>query len=131
MRLKKYHRTAIELMIKGELTMDEIAKSVKKSRQALYKWLEDEDFKAEYDERIAEIERRQRRRICNMAEKALDRQEQILKKSKNDMAAASVAADVLDRAGYTKENVVTVGGGAAPVQIINDIPRGGEADEQT
>ena len=123
MKLTKKHKTAIELMILGELNMDEIARCVKVSRKTLYNWQQDEDFNAEYDERIAEIERRQRRRICNMAEKALDRQEQILEKSKNDMAAASVAADVLDRAGYTKENVVTVGGGAAPVQIINNIPK--------
>lgn len=125
MKLAKRQYYAIELMIEGDLTMDEIAKCVKVSRRTLYNWLDDEDFKSAYDEQLNEIERKIRRRIANMADKALDAQERILSKSKNDVAAASVAADVLDRAGYKPDTAVKLEA-AAPVQIINNIPRDGE-----
>lgn len=103
MKLTKKHRTAIELLIAGHMSKDEIAQSVKVSRKTLYNWLDDEDFKAEYDEQLKEIERKIRRRISCLANKALDRQEDILDNSANDSAAASVASDVLDRAGYKPE----------------------------
>ena len=123
MKLTKKHKIAIELLIEGELSKDKIAQSVNVSRQTLYKWLEDDDFKAEYDNRLAEVERLIKRRIFNMADKALTRQERILDKSKNDIAAATVAKDVLDRAGYSAEQNIKVDGGGTCVQIINDIPR--------
>lgn len=121
MKLTNKHRTAIELLIAGHMSKDEIARGVKVSRKTLYNWLDNEDFKAEYDEQLKEIERRQKRRIYNMVDKALDAQERILSKSKNDIAAASVASDVLDRAGYAPEKAVSVSS-SAPVQIINNIP---------
>ena len=129
MRITKRHNEAIELLIDGELTKEQIAKSVRVSRSTLYKWLEDKDFNEEYQERLNEIERQTRARIRNMTAKALDRQEQILDTSRNDMAAASVAADVLDRAGYAPEDNVNVNT-AAPVQILFDIPRNAEGGNE-
>ena len=122
MRINKRHSEAIELLIEGTLTKEQIAKNVHVSRSTLYKWLEDEDFTAEYEYRLEEIERQTRARIRRMTAKALDRQERILDTSRNDMAAASVAADVLDRAGYPPEDNVNVNT-AQPVQILCDIPR--------
>lgn len=122
MRITKRHSEAIELLVEGTLTKEQIAKSVRVSRSTLYKWLKDEDFNAEYEYRLEEIERQTRARIRRMTVKALDRQEKILDTSRNDMAAASVAADVLDRAGYAPEDNVNVNT-AMPVQILFDIPR--------
>lgn len=122
MRITKRHEEAIGLLIDGELSKEDIAKSVRVSRSTLYRWLEDEDFTAEYEYRLEEIERQTRARIRRMTAKALDRQERILDTSRNDMAAASVAADVLDRAGYAPEDNVNVNT-AQPVQILFDIPR--------
>lgn len=124
MRITKRHEEAIGLLIDGELSKEDIAKSVRVSRSTLYRWLEDEDFTAEYEYRLEEIERQTRARIRRMTAKALDRQERILDTSKNDIAAASVAADVLDRAGYAPEDNVNVNT-AQPVQILFDIPRTG------
>ena len=124
MRITKRHEEAIGLLIDGELSKEDIAKSVRVSRSTLYRWLEDEDFTAEYEYRLEEIERQTRARIRRMTAKALDRQERILDTSKNDIAAAPVAADVLDRAGYAPEDNVNVNT-AQPVQILFDIPRTG------
>lgn len=121
MRITKRHKEAIRLLIEGSLTKEEIAKNVKVSRTTLYNWLQDDDFNEELEEQTAEIDRLTRTRIRNMTKKALDRQEKILDYSKNDMAAASVAADILDRAGYGPEDTLNIRA-AEPIQIINDIP---------
>lgn len=127
MRLTKRHKEAIRLLIEGDMSKDEIAKSVKTSRQTLYNWLNDPDFEEEYDEQLKEIDRRTRRRISKMVDTALDRQEEILTRSRNDNAAAIVAKDVLDRAGYAPDENVNVKG-PEPVTIINNIPRS-DSDE--
>lgn len=101
-KLTKKHRTAIELLLEGSMTIEEIAVSVKVSRQTLYNWMNDELFKKELEERAADFRRVQKARIAQLASKALDTQEQIMNKSKNDVARAGVASDVLDRAGYIK-----------------------------
>lgn len=101
-KLTKKHRTAIELLLQGEKTIEEIAVSVKVSRKTLYNWMQDELFKNELEERAADFRRVQKARIAQLASKALDTQEQIMNKSKNDVARAGVASDVLDRAGYIK-----------------------------
>ena len=101
-KLKKKHRTAIELLLQGNLTIEEIAKSVKVTRQTLYNWMQDPLFDAELKEREADFRRVQKARISQLASKALDTQEQIMDASDNDKARADVASDVLDRAGYVK-----------------------------
>lgn len=122
MKITKRHREAIKLLIEGQLSKEEIAKNVNVSRPTLYNWLKDEDFKEVYEEEISELERRVKRRIANMVNDALDRQERILNNSKNDIAAAAVAKDVLDRAGYAPDENVNITGTEA-VTIINNIPR--------
>lgn len=128
MKITKRHRKAIELMINGNLSKEEIAKIVKVSRSTLYNWLADEDFTEELEEQNAEIERLTRARIRNMTKKALDRQEKILEYSKNDMAAASVASDVLDRAGFNPDDNLNIRT-TEPVKIIYDIPEVNDEDE--
>lgn len=120
MKITKRHECVAAQLIEGRLTMEEIAESVKVSRRTLYNWLEDEDFTEMYNRKVRELEARSRRRIVSLANKALDRQEQILTKSKNDNAAAAVAADVLDRAGFKPEDNVNVTAAEAVV-IVDDI----------
>lgn len=122
MRITKRHEDAIGMLIDGKLTKEEIAKIVRVSRSTLYRWLEDEDFNDEYEYQLSELERQTRARIRGLTVKALDRQEKILDYSRNDNAAAAVAADVLDRAGYAPEDNVKVTS-AQPVQIVMDIPK--------
>lgn len=122
MKITKKHKTAINLLIDGRFSQEEIAQNVKVSRKTLYNWIKDPDFEQEYNEQLNEIERRIKRRISRMVDTALTRQELILEKSGNDNAAAIVAKDVLDRAGYAPDNNVNINGDGV-VQIINDIPR--------
>ena len=122
MKLTKRHKMAIKLLIEGNLNKDEIAKSVKVARQTLYNWMNDSGFIEEYNEQLAEIDRRVKRRISNLVNDALDRQERILNKGKNDIAAAAVAKDVLDRAGYAAEENINVSG-TESVTIIDNIQR--------
>lgn len=123
MKLTQRHRKAIEMLIEGELSIDEIARNVKTTRQTLHNWRKDPDFEQEYNEQLNEIERRTKRRISRMVDAALTRQELILEKSRNDNAAAMVAKDILDRAGYAPDNSINVNTEGV-VQIIDDIPRG-------
>ncbi len=122
MKIKKIHNDAIMLMLEGQFTKREIAQQIGKSEKTLWNWEQDEDFQAAYDKARKEEERRNWARIHKMSKKALDVQEKIMDKSKNDIARASVAADVLDRAGYAPEQNVNVNAGAV-VEIIDDINR--------
>lgn len=123
MKITKKHKTAIKLLLDGRFSQEEIAQNVKVSRKTLYNWIKNPDFEQEYNEQLNEIERRTKRRISRMVDTALERQERILTKSRNDNAAAMVAKDVLDRAGYAPDSNINVNAEGA-VQIIDDIPRG-------
>ena len=101
-KLTKLHRQAIKLLMDGELTMDEIAASVKKTRQTLYNWMKDPVFAAELEECRKQQRDTFKARIGRNAGYAIDRAKQILTKSDDDRAAAQVIADTLDRAGYPK-----------------------------
>lgn len=122
--VKKIKETALNLMLEGELTMTEIAAHVKKSRQTLYNWLEnDEEFKEEYERRTADMARMSRARLGVLVPKAINRAEDILEYGRNEIAVANVIKDVLDRTGHSSESVVKIEQ-EAPVQIINNIPKG-------
>ena len=123
MRLTSRHKTALKLLFEGNYTIDEIAKIVKVSRQTLYNWQNDEDFKAAMKELEDDFDRKTRSRIRALVRGALDRQERILTESRNDNAAAVVAKDVLDRAGFMPDSNVNIAA-IGPVQIIDDIPGG-------
>lgn len=110
MRLTGKHKTALRLLFEGNYTKDEVAKIVKVSRQTLYNWLHDADFKAAMKELEDDFDRKTRCRIRALVRGALERQEQILSKSRNDNAAAIVAKDVLDRAGFMPDSNVNVSG---------------------
>lgn len=122
MRLNDRHKTAIKLLLEGDLTIEEIAQRVKVSRKTLYNWQNDADFEQEYEAQLKEIDRRTRRKICTMVDAALNRQRKILTDSKNDNAAATVAKDILDRAGYAPDDNINITKNE-PVVIVNNIPR--------
>ena len=101
-RLNDLHRLAIQLILDGDLTMDQIAERVKKSRQTLYNWINDPVFAKELEERKSQLDSLYKARLTQNAGRALDRAKKILLDSEDDRAAASVIADTLDRAGYPR-----------------------------
>ncbi|MBR0365568.1 MAG: hypothetical protein IJH94_02045 [Clostridia bacterium] len=96
------HRDVIEKLLEGDLTKDQIAASVKKSRQTIYNWLKDPLFSEELEERKRQRDALYKARLARNAGYALDRARKILNDSEDDRAAATVIADTLDRAGYPK-----------------------------
>lgn len=122
--MRKDKETALNLMLEGNMTMQEIAECVKRTRKTLYNWLEnDEKFKEEYERRTADMARMSRARLGVLVPKAINRAENILEDGRNEIAVANVIKDVLDRTGYNSESVVKIEQ-EAPVQIINNIPKG-------
>lgn len=101
-KLNENHRAAIKYMLEGEMTMDQIAERVKKTRKTLYNWLKEPVFAAELEERKRQIESLYKARLSRNAGLALDRARDILSESEDDRAAAAVISDTLDRAGYPK-----------------------------
>ena len=110
MQLTKRRKTALQLLFEGNCTVDEIAEIVKVSPRTLYNWQNDEDFKAAMKELEDDFDRKTRSRIRALVRGALDRQERILTQSRNDNAAAVVAKDVLDRAGFMPDSNVNIAG---------------------
>ena len=64
MEMDKRKLDVIEHMIKGE-KYTEIAKLCHVSRQAIYNWLDDKDFRAEMDRQIQEIRKQGEQRITS------------------------------------------------------------------
>lgn len=118
--LKPKQKIVIDMLVSGDLTLEQIADNVKISRKTLYNWRMDEEFNAELNNKI-------RLRISGIAPKALRRMEQLMEEANSEMVSHLSAKDLLDRAGFGAENTVNINGGA-PVQIINDIPRAEGSD---
>lgn len=102
MRLTERHEMALKLLLEGNLTKQEIARSVQISRKTLYNWLKDDKFSEALEERRADHRRMVRAKLERMAYNAVKAQEKILTEGEDDRAIATVSADVLDRAGYIK-----------------------------
>lgn len=116
--LTERQKAAISLMVEGNMTMGEIALCVKVSRKGLYKWLSNEEFKAEYDRRQRIQSSMARARMSRSIIKAIKRADRILTLSKNDMAAAKVIKAILDSAGYRHIETLKAKN-IEPVQIID------------
>lgn len=116
--MKKEKENAVNMLVRGDLSLKEIAMRLKISEKTLYNWRQDPEFEREYNRRLKETERRLRRRIYKNVDTALDRLKLILTTSQNDNAAARAAKDILDRAGYSPDKNMNIRG-KLHVEIIN------------
>lgn len=83
MQLTERHYKCIEYIIKG-YKYTEIAKKVPCSRQAIYDWLEDNDFKAELDKCRQEIKNTAQNKILGKTDTYLEKIEDIAFNSASD-----------------------------------------------
>ena len=104
---------ALSLMFGGEkLTQTEIAKRVGVQRKTLSNWKKSKEFKAAFDGLINQ-------QLQDIAPRALDTLVSLLN-AQSEKIRLDAAQALLDRAGYTKENKISVGS-HTPVVIQNDL----------
>ncbi len=104
---------ALSLMFSGEkLTQTEIAKRVSVQRKTLSNWKKNKEFKAAFDGLINQ-------QLQDIAPRALDTLVSLLN-AQSEKIRLDAAQALLDRAGYTKENKISVGS-HTPVVIQNDL----------
>jgi len=89
---------AIEMLVDGELTKVEIAKRIGVSRQALYNWLDDEEFRAELDRRLQGIKSFVQKRIDAKLEFVIDKLYELATDNSNKRVQAQVLQYLADRA---------------------------------
>lgn len=88
---------AIELLVDGELTKTEIAKRVGRSRNALYLWLDDDEFKAELDKRLQGRKSFVQKIIDGKLEFVMDKLYELAADSSNKRVQAQVCQYLADR----------------------------------
>ena len=87
----------LELMVSGALTQREIAAMIGVNEPTISKWKKDKEFMSEYNSLM-------RMSFKAIAAKAFKTQQQLLDNADSDSVRASVAKDILDRAGYKPDN---------------------------
>jgi transposase-like protein len=89
---------AIELLADGELRKTEIAKKIGVSRQALYHWLNDQEFVAELDRRLQQKKSLVQKRIDGKLDFVIEKLYELANDSSNKRVQAQVLQYLADRA---------------------------------
>lgn len=110
--LKAKQIKAVDMLVSGDFTFEEIAAELKISPKTLYNWRQNEDFNAE-------LNRKMRLKISGIAPKALKKMEKLIN-AKSEMVSHLASKDILDRAGFEPDSNININGAAA-VQIVDDI----------
>lgn len=97
MLLNQKHLDAIEELMKGE-NISNVAKKIGVSRNSIYNWLDDEEFKRELDKRKQAISKRALDRVNIKVNEYLEGIEKIAKTTDNDNTALTAYGMLLDRA---------------------------------
>ncbi|QSQ09780.1 hypothetical protein H0A61_02161 [Koleobacter methoxysyntrophicus] len=88
----------IELLALGTETKTDIAKIVGVSRQAIYDWLDDAEFKAELDRRLQQRKVWGEKKLESMITKAVDRIWEEIETTDNSRVRAELLKYIVDRA---------------------------------
>lgn len=94
--LDEVKEKAITYLLKGEAITD-VAKLVGKSRQAIYNWLDDEEFKAELDRRRQEIVTKGNAILLAELNSSIERIKRIAVKSKSEKVKLDANTYLIDR----------------------------------
>ncbi|KOO46404.1 phBC6A51 family helix-turn-helix protein [Priestia koreensis] len=88
---------AIQLLVDGELNKTDIAKRCEISRQSLYDWLDNEEFKKELDRRIQQRKGLVEKIIDSKLEGAVDQLFRLADTTENARVKAQVLQYIIDR----------------------------------
>ncbi|UOQ47751.1 phBC6A51 family helix-turn-helix protein [Gracilibacillus caseinilyticus] len=88
---------AIELLADGELTKKDIATKIGVSRQTLYDWLENKEFRAELDRRLHGRKVSVQKMIDGKLEFVIDKLYELASDNSNKRVQASVLTYLADR----------------------------------
>lgn len=110
--LKAKQLKAVDMLISGDFSLEEIAAYLKISNKTLYNWRQNEEFNAE-------LNRKMRLKISGIAPKALKQMEKLIH-AKSEMVSHLAAKDILDRAGFEPDSNVNING-EGTVLIVDDI----------
>lgn len=81
----------IELLVSGEHTITRIAELIGVSRQAIYNWLNNEEFKAELDKRLHEIKTMAQKEFDAKLNMAIDKYWELATDPKTDNRTRQIA----------------------------------------
>ncbi|WP_052722027.1 phBC6A51 family helix-turn-helix protein [Caldanaerobacter subterraneus] len=138
--LTEIQMKAIELMVEGGYSITQIAEICKVSRQTIYNWKKDAEFKQELDKAIAEVKRESELRLIGLARKAVDELGKLLN-AESESVRLQAVKEILDRVKIGEVNkdnsqaeISKEGSEEAAERILKDIERtifevvkGGEA----
>ncbi|WP_117161447.1 phBC6A51 family helix-turn-helix protein [Paraliobacillus sp. X-1268] len=88
---------AIELLADGQLTKTDIAKKIGSSRQIIYNWLENEEFRAELDKRLHNRKVSVQKTIDGKLEFVMDKLYELANDDSNKRVQAQVLQYLADR----------------------------------
>lgn len=92
MALSAQQKTALRLMVQGDMKQVDIAERVKVSEQTICNWKKNDEFMAEYDSMLRSL-------MNGVAAKAFRTHTNLLD-ARSEMVRYMAAKDILDRAGY-------------------------------
>lgn len=87
---------AIELMASG-VSITETAKKINKSRQAIYDWLKDSEFKAKLDERLRECKLQAEKMINSKLPEAVNKLWYLAQTAESEKVRADLLMYLVDR----------------------------------
>jgi predicted house-cleaning noncanonical NTP pyrophosphatase (MazG superfamily) len=123
MVLGEKHYKCINLLIEGN-KITEIAKLLPASRQAIYNWLEDEEFKAELDKQRQEIKKRGQDKILAKFDTYIDKIHEIALNSSSDNVKLNALEFLVEHVvgkAPNKQEIITGDSKDNDIQDIDDV----------
>lgn len=112
---------AIQHLAEGEKTKTDIAKMIGVSRQALYNWLDDDEFKAELDRRLQQRKVLVEKIIDSKLENAVDQLIDLANTTDNARVKAQTLQYIIDRGLGKATNRVEMTTDIVSTNIDNDL----------
>lgn len=98
MSLSKRKLKAVKLIAEGNKTVEEIAQECKVSRQSIYNWKKNEEFKKAIDDFEEELREDIKHKLISMSPKALKEFNKLLS-ARSEMVRFQAIKDLFDRIG--------------------------------